>query len=174
MSEGFRTMKLLKKITVKTCHGKTMSADWLFPQDAKEGLERCVLTVVGRADKMEHGKSTLPSGDETEYVKFRGEFVAWPGEMGEAGITQYRSSVLILPEVASGPLEVTMSDEKITAANFGFRITVIKQKTTVGFSYQAEPLTEQDEADPLAALIKLASSRVPQLAKPQAVAGGKK
>ena len=167
-------MKLLKKITVKTCHGKTMSSDWLFSQDAKEGEERCVLTVVGRADKMEKGKSTLPSGDETEYVKFRGEFVAWPGEMGAPGITQYRSSVLILPEVASGPLEITMSDEKITAANFGFRITVIKQKTNVGFSYQAEPLTEQDEADPLAALIKLASSRVPQLAKPQAVAGGKK
>jgi len=67
-----------------------------------------------------------------------------------------------------------MQDEKVTAANFGFRITVVKQKTTVGFSYQAEPLTEQDEADPLAALIKLAATRVPQLGKPVAVAGGKK
>ncbi len=167
-------MKLLKKITVKTCHGKTPSVDWLFLPDAKEGTETCVLTVVGRADKMEKGKSTLPSGEESEYVKFRGEFVAWPGEMGAPDISQYRSSVLILPDVASGPLEVTMQDEKVTAANFGFRITVIKQKTTVGFSYQAEPLTEQDEADPLAALIKLAATRVPQLGKPVAVAGGKK
>jgi len=170
-------MKFLKKITVKTCHGKTMSSDWLFPTDAKEGTEVCVLTVVGRADKMEKGKSTLPSGDETEYVKFRGEFVAWNGEMGAPEISQFRSSIVILPEVASDVLAVTMEKEDVKSANFGFRITVVKQKTAVGFAYQAEPLTQDDEADPLAALIKLAKTRVPQLeSKPEKVAAiaGKK
>lgn len=165
-------MKLLKKITLKTVYGKTMDASWLFGDSSKEGDERTVLTVVGRADKMERGKSTLPSGDEKDYVRFRGEFAAWAGEMGAGD--QFRSSSCILPEVAGDLLAATMDADEVTSANFGFRILVTKLAGGVGFQYSAEPLTQENEADPLAALISQVSTRVPALEGKKAAPGAAK
>ena len=68
-------MKLLKKITVKNVHGKKPAA---FLEADALGLERCVMTAFGRADKGIPGEFAMPNGDISEYIKFYGSFAAYP------------------------------------------------------------------------------------------------
>ncbi|NIT36956.1 MAG: hypothetical protein GTN49_10745 [candidate division Zixibacteria bacterium] len=150
-------MKLLKKITVKTVHGKKLDG---FAQDEPLGAERVVLTVYGRADKAEPGENTLPSGDISRYTKFRGDFIAFPGAMGEGDKT--RSGVMILPDVAGDLLAAMCNREGANAVNFGFLIGIKKTETPIGYEYYATPLIESEEdADPLAAIAQQVSAKLP-------------
>ena len=154
-------MKLLKKITVKTVHGKKLEP---FGTDEKIGAERIVLTVYGRADKSEEGENQLPSGDISQYTKFRGDFVAYPGQMGEGD--QCRSRVMILPEVAGGLLASLLESEETQAVNFGFLIGIKKTETPIGYEYFATPLIEEAaDADPLAAIAKQVTAAIPHMKK---------
>lgn len=150
-------MKLLKKITVKTCHGKRLEQ---FPEAAEQGTERVVLTVYGRADKAEDGENTLPSGDISAYTKFRGDFIAFPGDMGQGD--KCRSSVMILPEVAGNLLANSLRGEDAVSVNFGFIIGIKKTDTPIGYEYFATPLIEEAaDADPLAAIAKQVTAALP-------------
>lgn len=150
-------VKLLKKITVKTVHGKKLDP---FGADEAMGAERTVLTVYGRADKAEPGENTLPSGDISSYVKFRGDFIAFPGAMGEGDKT--RSGVMILPDVAGDLLASMCNREGANAVNFGFLIGIKKTDTPIGYEYFATPLIESEEdADPLAAIAQQVTAKLP-------------
>ena len=143
-------MKILKKITIKTAHGKALTR---FPDEAPQGTEKIVLTVYGRADNFEPGSNVLPSGDVSEYNRFKGDFTAFPGNMGEGD--QVRSGVMILPEVAGDLLANLLRPEDVNAVNFGFQIGIKKTDTPIGYEYYAIPLIEEAaDTDPLAALGK--------------------
>jgi hypothetical protein len=150
-------MKILKKITVKTVQGKALTR---FSEEAPLGSERIVLTVYGRADKAEAGENVLPSGDISQYTKFRGDFIAYPGNMGEGDKT--RSGVMILPEVAGDLLAGSLRGEDAVSVNFGFQIGIKKTDTPIGYEYFAIPLIEEAaEADPLAAIAKQVTAALP-------------
>jgi hypothetical protein len=165
-------MKLLKKITVKTVHGKKLDP---FSAEENLGAERVVLTVYGRADKAEEGENTLPSGDISKYVKFRGDFIAFPGEMGQGD--KCRSGVMILPEVAGDLLAATLRGDDAAAVNFGFLIGIKKTETPIGYEYFATPLIEEAaDADPLAAIAQQVTAKLPapEKGKAKAAAGAAK
>lgn len=139
-------MKLLKKLTIAKVLGRRVDK---FNNDDPVGKERILMTVYGRADSAEQGTHTLANGDVSEYVKFRGSFAAIePGE----DATECRSGVMILPEVAGDMLYGMVGAEGVESVNFGFNIGIRKTETTVGYEYFAEPLIEQADSDPLAAL----------------------
>jgi hypothetical protein len=143
-------MKIIKKITVKTVHGKKLDP---FPAEDPIGTKRIVLTVWGRADSNVPGENTLPSGDLSKYNRFKGDFLAYPGEAGEGDKT--RSGVMILPDVAGDLLANLLRDESVQSANFGFQIGIMKTETPIGYEYFAVPLIEEAaDADPLAAIGK--------------------
>jgi len=150
-------MKILKKITVKTVQGKALTR---FDDESALGSERIVLTVYGRADKAEAGENALPSGDISQYTKFRGDFIAFPGNMGEGDKT--RSGVMILPEVAGDLLAGSLARDDAVSVNFGFQIGIKKTDTPIGYEYFAVPLIEEAaEADPLAQIAKQVTAALP-------------
>jgi len=151
-------MKLLKKITVKNVHGKKPAP---FEEADAVGLERCVMTCFGRADKATPGEFTMPNGDISEYIKFYGSFAAYPGVMSEGD--EFRSGVLIMPAVAADMLAGLLAGEEVTAVNFGFAINIRKTETSVGFEYTASPLMEdREDTDPLAAIAKQVLAALPK------------
>lgn len=159
-------MKLLKKLTVKTVHGKKLQA---FDTDAELGTERVVLTVFGRADKAEEGENTLPSGDISQYVKFRGAFAAYAGNMGDGD--EFRSGVMIIPDVAADLLASLLAPEEVTAVNFGFLVGIKKTDTPIGYEYYASPLMEdKSDTDPMEAIKQQVVAALP---KPKAEAKSK-
>lgn len=165
-------MKLLKKLTVKTVHGKKLQA---FDTDAEIGAERVVLTVFGRADKAEQGENTLPSGDISQYVKFRGAFAAYAGAMGDGD--ECRSGVMIIPDVAADLLASLLAPEEVTSVNFGFLIGIKKTETPIGYEYYASPLMEdKSDTDPMEAIKQqvVAALPKPKAEKPKGKALAKK
>jgi hypothetical protein len=160
-------MKLLKKLTVKTVHGKKLQA---FDADADIGTERVVLTVFGRADKAEEGENTLPSGDISSYTKFRGAFAAYAGDMGEGD--EFRSGVMIIPDVAADLLASLLAPEEVTSVNFGFLVGIKKTETPIGYEYYASPLMEdKSDTDPMEAIKQQVVAALP---KPKGNGNGKK
>lgn len=152
-------MKILKKITVKTVLGRKVDR---FDDKAKMGASRVVMTVWGRADRAEHGANTLPNGDTSEYIKFRGEFKAHENEPGKDAGEECFSTVCIMPDVASGLLAGILNREGMTSVNFAFSIAIQKTDTTVGYEYVAKPLFKMDEqADPLDQIYQAAVKALP-------------
>lgn len=163
-------MKLLKKITVKTCHGRKLQA---FETDDEIGTERVVLTVFGRADKAEEGENTLPSGDISSYIRFRGSFAAFAGEMSIGD--EYRSGVMIIPDVAAQLLASLLAGDDVTAVNFGFLIGIKKTETPIGYEYYASPLMEdKSDTDPMEAIKAQVTAALPAPEKEKGKNGGKK
>lgn len=151
-------MELLKKITVKNCHGKKLAP---FDADDEIGTLRPVLTVYGRADKFEEGENTLPSGDVSSYIRFRGSFAAYAGEMGDG--TEFRSGVLIMPAVAADMLAGLLIPDDVQSVNFGFVLNIKKTETPIGYEYTAQPLMEDaSDTDPLAAIAKQVQAALPK------------
>lgn len=150
-------MKIIKKITVKTVQGKKLDP---FPAEDAIGSKRIVMTVYGRADTNTPGENTLPSGDISQYNRFKGDFIAYPGEMGEGD--QTRSGTMILPDVAGDLLANLLRDENVQSVNFGFQIGIAKTETPIGYEYFAVPLIEEKaDADPLAAIAKQVTAALP-------------
>ena len=159
--------KLHKKMTVKAVRGTKIPTGGPFEKDAPEGTEVVVMTVLGRADSHESGTNTLPNGDVSEYVKFRGEFAAYAGRLKEG--QEHRSNVLIMPDVAGGMLAGLMGREDVQSVQFGFEISVAKTTTSIGYEYKATPLMETDESDPLTALTaRIAANALPAPEAPKA------
>jgi len=151
-------MQLLKKITVKNCHGKKLAP---FDGDDAIGLLRPVLTVYGRADKFEEGENTLPSGDISQYIRFKGSFAAFAGNMGEGD--EYRSGVLIMPDVAAQMLAGLLGGENVQAVNFGFVLNIKKTETPIGYEYTATPLMEDaSDTDPMLAIKAQVTAALPK------------
>lgn len=160
-------MEILKKITVKNCHGKKLTP---FDADDEIGTLRPVLTVYGRADKFEEGENTLPSGDISQYIRFKGSFAAFAGSMNDG--TEYRSGVLIIPDVAAQMLAGLLAAENVQSVNFGFQLNIKKTETPIGYEYTATPLMEDaSDTDPLAAIAKQVTAALP---KPKGNGGKKK
>lgn len=152
-------MKRLKKLTVKTVVGERLNG---FQGDEPTGSELIVMTVYGRADKLEPIESVGPSGDIARFFRFRGDFAAYRGLVGEG--EQCRSNVLILPEAAAALLAELLNSDEINSANFGFQISITKTATPIGYAFRTLALIEEPaEADPLAALAS-------QIAKQQSAA----
>lgn len=168
-------MKILKKITVKTVHGKKLDG---FGEGDPIGAERVVLTAYGRADKFELGQNTLPSGDVSDYIRFRGQFAAYAGELGDGD--EFRSGVMILPEVAGNLLAGLLEPEDVASVNFGFIVGIKHTETPIGYEYFATPLMESaEDTDPLAAIKGQVQAALPKpkhtkaAKKPAATPAGK-
>lgn len=152
-------MKVLKKITVKTVLDKKIAR---FEDKDKMGLQRPVMFVWGRADRAEPGTNTLPNGDTSEYVKFKGEFKAHENAPGKDAGEVCFSTTCIMPDVATGLLAGILNRENTTSVNFAFLIAVKKTDTTVGYEYVAIPgFDMQDEADPLDQIYQQAVKALP-------------
>jgi len=151
-------MQLLKKITVKNCHGKKLAP---FTADDAIGTLRPVLTVYGRADKCEEGENTLPSGDISQYIRFKGSFAAYAGEMGTGD--EFRSGVLIMPDVAAQMLAGLLAGENVQSVNFGFVLSIKKTETPIGYEYTATPLMEDaSDTDPMQAIKQQVTAALPK------------
>ena len=144
-----------------------------FDKDDALGAERVVLTVFGRADKAEEGENTLPSGDISTYVKFRGAFAAYAGEMGEGD--EFRSGVMIIPDVAADMLASLLAPEEVTSVNFGFLVGIKKTETPIGYEYYASPLMEdKSDTDPMEAIKQQVTAALPAPKKDGGKAAAKK
>lgn len=142
-------MEVVRKITVKLVNGNKRPAH--FPEEDKPGTKRHVMTIIGRVAEAKEASSLLPNGDSSPYIRFRGKFAAWNGEMGE-GI-EYNSGTAILPNVAGDYLAGALIGEEIQSVDFAFRIGVKKSDSPVGYDYTCEPLIQEaEDADPLKAL----------------------
>lgn len=155
-------MRLLKKITVKGVMEKKPSAAWLGDKDTHD-----IMTVFGTATRVQHGTHEFGDGNLSEYDKFAGNFSAVRANDG----TEFRSGVLILPDVAGGPLAGVVSQltEGEKAIEFAFFISMKKSETPIGYEYSAEPLTEPEEHDPLLQMRGrlLGNANVPKLTAPE-------
>lgn len=139
------SIKLVKKITVKNVLGRKPSAALLGDNDTFD-----VMTVYGTATKVESGTHDFGDGNVSEFEKFRGNFAAIRVSDG----VEFRSGVMILPDVAGGVLAPVVKElgEGAEAVNFGFLVTMKKAETSIGYEYLAEPLTKPSEHDPLDAI----------------------
>lgn len=154
-------MKLVKKLTVKNVLGRKPSAALLGDKD-----EVMLMTVYGKAVKVEHGQHDFGDGNVSEYDKFRGDFEAVKTDDG----TVVRSAVMILPEVAGDLLAnvVNSLEEGSGAVEFAFSISIRKADTSIGYEYTAEPLTQTQEKDDLAGIRgQLTAQGVPGLPAPE-------
>ena len=153
-------MKILKKITVKTVLGKKVDG---FDTKDKLGAQKPVMVVWGRADKAEPGTNTLPNGDTSEYIKFRGEFKAHEGAPGKDAGEECFSTTLIMPDVATGLLAGILNRPESTSVNFSFLIGIQKSDTPVGYEYYAAPgFDMKDESDPLDQIYAQAVKALPK------------
>ena len=138
--------KLVTKLSVKTVAGKIAA-----PAENADPI--IVAEFVGIADG--HKSVQSPFGDAVEFL---GNFA---GKSAKG--VEYRARKLFLPGVA----EELLIDAMARAGDgvpveFGFRIAVIhSEKGTTGYAYIAEPLFENRETDPLAALIAKANKALP-------------
>lgn len=147
--------EVVRKITVKTVLGAKPGP---FPEDAKMGDVRHLTTVIGRADSFKEEVSYLPDGTQSPYLRFRGQFAAWKGEMGSPD--DFRSAVMILPPVAADLLAGALGAENVNSVEFAYRIGVKKADTPTGYQYTCEPLIEEaEDTDPIAALMKRAGQK---------------
>ena len=115
-------------------------------------------------------EDTLTSGDLSSYIRFRGSFAAYAGEMGAGD--EFRSGVLIIPDVAAQLLASLLAGENVTAVNFGFIISIKKTETPIGYEYTATPLMEDaSDTDPMLAIKAQVTAALP---KPKGNGGKKK
>lgn len=148
-------MKRLKKITVRTVVGERLNG---FTGDEPTGTERIVMTVYGRADKLEPVENVGLSGDISRFIRFRGDFSAYRGLVGEG--EQFRSPAMILPETAATVLATLLRSDDINSANFGFEVSIKKTATPIGYEFLTMALIEEPaDADPLSALASLIKKR---------------
>ncbi len=154
-------MKLVKKLTVKSVLGRKPSAALLGDKS-----DVSLMTVYGKASTVEHGEHDFGDGNTSEYDKFKGDFEAVRVSDGVV----IRSAVMILPEVAGDLLATVVNglEEGQGAVEFAFMINIRKDEgSTIGYQYEAEPLTKTEEKDPLSNIrAQLTARNVPGLAAP--------
>lgn len=155
-------MQVVRKITVKIVNGNQRPAP--FAEDVKMGEKRHIMTVVGRVSEGKEASSTLPNGDSSPYIRFKGKFAAWKGEIGEG--EEFRAGVAILPNVAADFLAGEIAGDDVQSVDFAFKIGVKKADTPTSYEYYCEPvIQEAEDSDPLAALAKKAKEAQKALPK---------
>lgn len=141
-------MKLVKKITVKTCVGNIRA----IAKDMADGDERVLLRVLGLVSDTKVGETEMGS-----YTRFIGPCQAFQvGADGEI-TEEFRSGAAILPDVASDSIADALAHMQAqnpdATLEFAFDIGIkADESSTVGYVYTCAPLAEMGEADPLAAL----------------------
>lgn len=156
-------MEVVRKITVKVVNGGNRPAP--FAEADPMGTKRHLITVIGRASKAEAASSQMPNGDVSEYFRFRGQFAAWKGEMGEG--EEFRSGVAILPSVAADFLAGEFASDETQSVDFAFKIGIKKSDSPVQYDYTCEPLVQQaEDSDPLKAIQAKAAAAQKALAAP--------
>jgi len=155
--------EVIRKITVKAVNGGNRPAP--FGEDVKMGEKRHLITVMGRVGEAKDANSVLPNGDNSPYIRFKGKFLAWKGEMGDG--TEFQSGVAILPNVAADFLAGSMAGDDVQSVDFAFRIGIKKADTPTSYEYYCEPLVQEaEDADPLKAIKEKAAAAVKALPKP--------
>ena len=82
-------------------------------------------------------------------------------DMGEG--KEFRSGVLIMPDVAAQMLAGLLAPEDVQSVNFGFVLNIRKTETPIGYEYTATPLMEDtSDTDPLAAIAKQVTAALPK------------
>lgn len=132
--------QVVKRITQKSVLGKVKA---VTPPNDGETVK--AFRVYGHAVKM--AEKTATHGD---YYEFTGDFEAINLITGE----YFRSSVMILPDIASLELSKAFHDERNNMVTFAFEIGVRADESAIaGYVFTCEPLVEQDkDNDPLANL----------------------
>lgn len=162
-------MQVVRKITVKEVNGAKPAP---FAESDANGTKRHIMCVVGRAAEAKDSVSILPNGDESPYLRLKGKFAAWKGEIGEG--EEYRAGAAILPNVAADFLAGELSGEEVQSVDFAFRIGVKKDdKAATSYVYYCEPIIQEaEDSDPLIALAKKAQETQKALAAPAAKGKG--
>lgn len=140
------TMKLVKKITVKTVLERKPTAALLGESDHYD-----VMTVYGTATEVTPGRHEFGDGNFSDYFKYRGQFAAIRVHDGQ----EFRSGIMILPDVAADVLQpaVAGKEEGADSVGFAFLIQIKKDESSAtGYVFGASPLTEPEEHDPLNAI----------------------
>lgn len=152
-------MKLLTKITMKTCGAQPEIKKLV----ALDGKVQPLLRVFGIAAK------TVPgANDYGPFVKIKGQFMATNLQTGE----QFRSGTVLLPKVAeellTGALD-SLADDAGGRVEFGFDIGAhFDESVATKYVYDVVPLTQPKESDPLVMLGKSIGVEVPALEAPKA------
>ena len=128
------------------------------------GEKRHICSIVGRVNDAKDASSTLPNGDSSPYIRFKGKFAAWKGEIGQG--EEFRAGVAILPNVAADFLAGEIAGEDVQSVDFAFRIGVTKADTPTSHEYYCEPIIQEaEDTDPIAALAKKAQAAQKALPK---------
>jgi hypothetical protein len=142
-------MKLIKKISIKTVVGNVKA----IVKEMDEGESRIIMRVIGKATGSKVGESTYGA-----WEALKGDFKATNMETGE----QFRSGVAFLPDVALDLVIGALNGGDVSSVDFGFDIGVTEDSdSNTGYVYNATPLLEVKESDPIAMLEK--SLNIPQL-----------
>jgi len=139
-------MQQIKKITVKTVHGKV-------EKPKKDTLLMRVIGVV-------HGVRT-GSTQYGDFVAFRGAFKGIRLSDGEV----FSAGQCLLPDCVSDTLAATIMQSDVKSADFAFDIGVKPADNAVGYEYYAASLVKASETDPLAALEARITAALPAPAK---------
>lgn len=139
---------LIKKVTVKTVFGDPKK----YIRDNGLKASVAIVRIVGIATRLVTGES-----DYGPWVKFKGNFKATNLLTGE----EFRSGSCLMPEVASDLVEGAMCGEGVDGVNFAFDILLVPDDSSAtGYVYQAEPLIDYTESDPLALLESQVAARL--------------
>lgn len=146
-------MQILKKISISTVNA--------LPKGGFKGIAERIfaMRVLGQARTSE-----IVTSQYGDAVKFKGEFRAW----GQDGVESV-SSVCYLPSPIDGLLSNALEISEGKPVEFAFDIFVLPdERSTTGYVYRVETLTEAAPSDPVARL----ASNLPALALPQPKAAG--
>lgn len=145
-------MKLLKKISTKTVCGLTVAA--IREKATPKGTP--LFRVVGVAVGTKSGET-----DKGIWLALRGQFEAHNMETGEV----VASGTCFLPDAATDMIAAQLSVEGCQSVQFAFDVLVKSDETAItGYVYEAKPLLEPSETDPISAL----RSQLPDLPKLEA------
>lgn len=152
-------MKLLRKITIKTCGDfsvakiKELLAKSGPEVDGKpgpvpEGGEVQLLKVAGMATSASTGQT-----DKGQFTRLTGQFIGTDLTTGEL----YQSGQCILPEYIGSQLGAALLSMDGKAVQFAFQIAAKrKDNALTGYEYTVQPLVESQPSDAMQELMRLA------------------
>lgn len=152
-------MKLLRKITIKTCGdftvhrikellGKSGPEVDGKPGPVPEGGEVQLLKVAGMATSASTGQT-----DKGQFTRLSGQFIGTDLTTGEL----YQSGQCILPEYIGSQLGTALLSMDGKAVQFAFQIAAKRKDSALtGYEYTVQPLIESRPTDAMQELMKIA------------------
>lgn len=147
-------MNIVKKVTVKGIIGKTISMREAFGDKIpKDGTQVKLAIVAGMAND-----AVPKETDNGPYYLLKGNFRGVNARTGES----IQGGQAILPGIAESYVTGALADETVNSVQFAFEIGVTANESAIrGYEYYVKPLIEQDEADPMNALMNQISGHLP-------------